>query len=76
MILGFEDGIKGHKAGEEFTIDVPSRKNTTQKTLKGKSSEILLLNLKKVEERELPELTAEFIKRFGVEDGSVEGPAR
>ena len=31
------------------------------------------INLKKVEERELPELTAEFIKRFGVEDGSVEG---
>ena len=22
MIPGFEDGIKGHKAGEEFTIDV------------------------------------------------------
>lgn len=29
--------------------------------------------LKKVEERELPELTADFIKRFGVEDGSLDG---
>lgn len=32
-----------------------------------------MINLKKVEERELPELTEEFIKRFGVEDGSVAG---
>ncbi|STI67698.1 trigger factor [Escherichia coli] len=32
MIPGFEDGIKGHKAGEEFTIDVTFPKNTTQKT--------------------------------------------
>lgn len=32
MIPGFEDGIKGHKAGEEFTIDVTFLKNTTLKT--------------------------------------------
>lgn len=32
MIPCFEDGIKGHKAGEEFTIDVTFLKNTTLKT--------------------------------------------
>ena len=40
--------------------------------LKGKAAKFVI-NLKKVEERELPELTEEFIKRFGVEDGSVAG---
>ena len=40
--------------------------------LKGKAAKFVI-NLKKVEERELPELTAEFIKRFGVDDGSIEG---
>ncbi len=32
MIPGFEDGVKGHKAGEEFTIDVTFPKSTTLKT--------------------------------------------
>ena len=72
MIPGFEDGIKGHKAGEEFTIDVTFPEEYHAENLKGKAAKFAI-NLKKVEERELPELTAEFIKRFGVEDGSVEG---
>ncbi|MFN6882694.1 trigger factor, partial [Proteus mirabilis] len=39
---------------------------------KGKKAQFAI-NLKKVEERELPELTEEFIKRFGIADGSVDG---
>jgi trigger factor len=70
MIPGFEDGIKGHKAGEEFTIDVTFPEEYHAENLKGKAAKFVI-NLKKVEERELPELTEEFIKRFGVEDGSV-----
>ena len=72
MIPGFEDGIKGHKAGEEFTIDVTFPEEYHAENLKGKAAKFVI-NLKKVEERELPELTEEFIKRFGVEDGSVAG---
>ena len=72
FIPGFEDGIKGHKAGEEFTIDVTFPEEYHAENLKGKAAKFAI-NLKKVEERELPELTEEFIKRFGVEDGSVEG---
>ena len=72
MIPGFEDGIKGHKAGEEFTIDVTFPEDYHAENLKGKAAKFAI-NLKKVEERELPELTAEFISRFGVEDGSVDG---
>lgn len=72
MIPGFEDGIVGHKAGEEFTIEVTFPEDYHAENLKGKVAKFDIV-LKKVEERELPEFTEEFIKRFGVEDGSVAG---
>ncbi len=72
MIPGFEEGLIGHKAGEEFTIDVTFPEDYHSENLKGKKAQFAI-NLKKVEERELPELTEEFIKRFGIADGSVDG---
>lgn len=72
MIPGFEDGLVGHKAGEEFTIDVNFPEDYHAENLKGKAAKFAI-TLKKVETRELPELTPEFIKRFGVADGSIEG---
>ncbi|MGM7798196.1 trigger factor [Yersinia enterocolitica] len=72
MIPGFEEGVIGHKAGEEFTINVNFPEDYHAENLKGKSAKFDIV-LKKVEVRELPELTEEFIKRFGVADGSVAG---
>ncbi|AYA40958.1 trigger factor [Xenorhabdus nematophila] len=72
MIPGFEDGVVGHKAGEEFTIDVTFPEDYHAENLKGKAAKFAI-NLKKVEQRELPELTEEFIQRFGIADGTVEG---
>ncbi|GAA3614689.1 MAG: trigger factor [Gibbsiella quercinecans] len=72
MIPGFEEGLVGHKAGEEFTIDVNFPEDYHAENLKGKAAKFAIV-LKKVEERELPELTEEFIKRFGVADGSLDG---
>lgn len=72
MIPGFEEGVVGHKAGETFTIDVKFPEDYHAENLKGKDAKFEIV-LKKVETRELPELTEEFIKRFGVEDGSVAG---
>ena len=72
MIPGFEEGVIGHKAGEEFTIDVNFPEDYHAENLKGKSAKFDIV-LKKVEVRELPELTEEFIQRFGVADGSVAG---
>ncbi|WP_312041248.1 trigger factor [Pantoea eucalypti] len=72
MIPSFEEGVVGHKAGETFTIDVKFPDDYHAETLKGKDAKFEIV-LKKVETRELPELTEEFIKRFGVEDGSVAG---
>ncbi|KAA5970141.1 trigger factor [Pantoea sp. ICBG 1758] len=72
MIPGFEEGITGKKAGDTFTIDVKFPDDYHAENLKGKDAKFDIV-LKKVETRELPELTADFIKRFGVEDGSVDG---
>lgn len=72
MIPGFEEGLVGHKAGEEFSIDVNFPEDYHAENLKGKAAKFAIV-LKKVEARELPELTEEFIKRFGVADGSVAG---
>jgi trigger factor len=72
MIPGFEDGVIGHKVGEEFAIDVNFPEDYHAENLKGKAAKFDIV-LKKVEVRELPELTEEFIKRFGVADGSLAG---
>lgn len=72
MIPGFEEGVVGHKAGETFTIDVKFPDDYHAENLKGKDAKFEIV-LKKVETRELPEFTEEFIKRFGVEDGSIAG---
>ncbi|MEC6897902.1 trigger factor [Photobacterium piscicola] len=72
MIPGFEEGVVGHKAGEEFTIEVTFPEEYHAENLKGKSA-AFAINLHKVEAQQLPELTEEFVAKFGVEDGSVEG---
>ncbi|MCP1064996.1 trigger factor [Serratia symbiotica] len=71
MITGFEEGLAGHKSGEEFTIDINFPEDYHAENLQGKAVKFAIV-LKKVEERELPELSEEFIKRFGVADGSVD----
>ena len=71
MIPGFEDAILGKKAGDEFTIEVTFPADYHAENLKGKAAKFAS-KLNKVEEQILPELTEEFVKRFGIESGSVE----
>ncbi|EFM93622.1 trigger factor [Actinobacillus pleuropneumoniae] len=75
MIPGFEEGIVGHKAGEQFDIDVTFPEEYHAENLKGKAAKFAI-TLKKVENIVLPELTEEFVKKFGsaktVEDLRVE----
>ena len=75
MIPGFEEGILGHKAGEQFDIDVTFPAEYHAENLKGKAAKFAI-TLKKVENIVLPELTEEFVKKFGnaksVEDLRVE----
>ncbi|MDO4626210.1 MAG: trigger factor [Pasteurellaceae bacterium] len=64
MIPGFEEGIVGHKAGEQFDIDVTFPAEYHSENLKGKAAKFAI-TLKKVEEMELPELTDQFVAKFG-----------
>jgi trigger factor len=70
MIPGFEDGIVGKKAGEQFDINVTFPEEYHAENLKGKAAKFAI-NLKKVEVMVLPELTDEFVKKFGA--ANVEG---
>ncbi|WP_188013851.1 trigger factor [Photobacterium damselae] len=71
MIPGFEDGIIGKKAGEEFNIEVTFPEEYHAENLKGKAA-VFAIKLSKVEAQELPELTEEFVAKFGIENGSVD----
>ena len=71
MIPGFEDAIIGHKASDQFDINVTFPEDYHAENLKGKPA-VFAATLKKVEELELPELTEEVIKRFGIADGTID----
>ncbi|WP_392552658.1 trigger factor [Orbus wheelerorum] len=71
MIPGFEDAILGHKAGDSFDINVTFPDDYHAENLKGKPAKFAS-TLKKVEELELPELTTDVIKRFGIADGTLD----
>ena len=59
FIPGFEKGIVGHKAGEEFNIDVTFPKEYGAKNMAGKKA-VFEIKLKKVYELTLPELDDKF----------------
>jgi trigger factor len=71
MIPGFEDGILGKKAGEQFTIDVTFPAEYHAENLKGKAAQFAI-TLTTVEGRVLPEVNADFVKLFGLADTTVE----
>ncbi len=70
MIPGFEEGIVGHKAGEQFDINVTFPAEYHSENLKGKAAKFAV-TLKKVEVMVLPELTDEFVSKFGPNSKTV-----
>ncbi|OOF71272.1 trigger factor, partial [Rodentibacter caecimuris] len=71
MIPGFEEGIVGHKAGEQFDIEVSFPEEYHAENLKGKAAKFAI-TLKKVEVMVLPELSDEFVAKFGPNTKTVE----
>jgi trigger factor len=71
MLKDFEAALMGMSAGEEKVADVAFPDDYQAENLKGKTAQFKL-NVKAVKAAALPELSEEFIKQFGVEDGSVE----
>lgn len=61
FIPGFEDQIVGHKAGDEFTIDVTFPEDYQAEELKGKAVQFEI-KLHEIKKRELPEFDDEFVK--------------
>ncbi|RTE86887.1 MULTISPECIES: trigger factor [Gammaproteobacteria] len=72
MIPGFEDGVKGLKAGDEKTIEVTFPEDYHAENLKGKAAEFDL-TIKTVEAPDLPKLDDAFAEQFGVAEGGLEG---
>ena len=71
MIPGFEDNLVGLVTGANkvFTLNFPE--DYDNKKLAGKSAEFDV-EVIKVEEPLLPEIDEDFVKAYGIEDGSVE----
>lgn len=70
MIPGFEDGIIGMKAGENKVVDVTFPAEYQAAHLAGKTAQFAM-TVNSVQQAQLPEVDADFIKTFGVESGSV-----
>lgn len=71
MIPGFEDGIVGMKAGEQKEINLTFPEDYQAEELKGQAV-VFEIKVNKVEGKSLPEVDAEFMKGFGVDDGEMD----
>ncbi len=71
MIDGFEEGLKGAKAGDELTLDLTFPENYQVEDLKGKPVQFAI-KVNRVEAPVLPELNADLAKKLGVEDGDLD----
>jgi len=68
---GFEEGLLGVVPGDEraVTQEFPADHHAT--ALQGKTAEFAVV-VKGVEEPQVPEVDAEFVRSFGIEDGDIE----
>jgi trigger factor len=71
MIPGFEDGLKGKKAGEQTTLELTFPEDYHAEDLKGAAVEFKV-TVNKVEAQQLPEIDAGFMEAFGVKDGDAD----
>ena len=71
MIEGFEAGLLGAKAGDDRTLEVTFPQDYRAQHLAGKKA-VFEVKVQRVAEPQLPEIDEEFVKAFGVEEGTVE----
>ncbi len=71
MLKDFEEGLVGVKAGSDKTIDVTFPDDYPAENLKGKTAKFDL-NVTAVKSSSLPKVDEDFIKKFGIEDGTKE----
>lgn len=71
MLPDFEAGVTGLKAGESKDVEVAFPAEYHAENLKGKTA-VFTIKVTEVAKPKLPEMTAEFVKTLGVEDGTEE----
>lgn len=71
MIEGFESGLLGASAGDERTLELSFPEDYRAEHLAGKQT-TFEVKVQKVAEPKMPELDEEFVKAYGIEDGTVE----
>ncbi|MCP4492845.1 MAG: trigger factor [Gammaproteobacteria bacterium] len=71
MLPEFEAGLGGMSSGEEKIVKVNFPEGYHGKDVAGKTAEFTL-KATKISEAQLPEVDAEFIKAFGIEDGDID----
>lgn len=71
MIPGFEDGIVGAAKGDTRTVSVTFPEGYRAQHLAGKPAQFEI-TVNRVTEAFVPEIDEEFIRSFGVEDGTME----
>ena len=71
MIAGFEDALVGLVAGDNKTFEVTFPEGYGNSELAGKVAQFTVEAVK-VEQPVVPEIDAEFIKAYGVEEGTAE----
>ena len=71
LLKEFEDGLMGASAGDDLTIKLTFPEDYPGTEVAGKDAEFEV-KLKEVGVPEMPKVDEEFIKTFGIEDGSVE----
>lgn len=68
MLPDFEEGVKGAEKDQEINFDVTFPENYGVESLNGKIANFNA-KIKQIEKMVLPELTADFIKNFGIASG-------
>lgn len=71
MLKDFDAGITGARAGDERSVAVRYPDDYHNKELAGKTADFSV-QVKKIEERQLPPLDDEFCREYGVSEGGVE----
>ncbi len=71
MIEGFEEGLKGAKAGDEITLNLKFPEDYHYADVAGKDVQFDV-KVKAVNESSLPELNDEFFAKFGITEGGEE----
>ncbi len=71
FIPGFEEGLVGHKAGDEVKLNLTFPEDYQAEDLAGQKV-LFEVKVKEVNTAKLPELNEDFIKSMGIESGELE----